>query len=241
MLRDRLPPVLAVAMLVVSSQLARSQELPSRQSIGINGTFASTSSHILIGLATERRTWTAGFEYGVTLWGNHAVRVDYEASVSPFFLERDPRFTSVYAIVDGVKIPMPYTPGRVTEPVSGASGEELVDGSLVPVYATYGTEESYAASVSPVGFRVNGFNSHRLQPTFSLDLGVVLSGRALPIDGASRFNYLFSFGPGFEFFYRNDHAVRIEYLYRHMSNANSAQENPGIDQGVIRLTLIRRH
>jgi hypothetical protein len=74
-----------------------------------------------------------------------------------------------------------------------------------------------------------------------MDLGVVLSGRDLPINDASKFNYLFSFGPGFEFFYRRNQAVRLEYLYRHMSNGNSAPANPGVDQGVIRLTLTRRH
>jgi hypothetical protein len=32
----------------------------------------------------------------------------------------------------------------------------------------------------------------------------------------------------------------VEYLYRHMSNANTAPENPGVDQLVFRVTLTRR-
>lgn len=220
---------------------ASAQDLPSRQSLGVNGTFAPSSSHILIGDATQRRTWTAGLEYALTLWGNQHARLDYEGSISPFLLERDPRYASVYAVINGVEVPAPFTPGRVTAPVSGASCCEIVGGQLVPVYATYGTEESYGVAVSPVGMRVNGFNSHKLQPTFSLDLGMVLSGRDLPVDNASKFNYLFSFGPGFEFFYQRNRAVRVEYLFRHMSNGNEAPQNPGVDQGVIRLTLTRRH
>jgi hypothetical protein len=219
---------------------ASAQDLPARQSFGITGTFAPTSGHYLIGDATERRTWTAGFEYGRTVFGNRSIRLDYEASVSPFFLERDPTMTGYYYVLDGVVVSIPMTPTRVITPISGAIGIPGTVPLPAPAYGEYGTEETYAATASPLGMRINGLNSHKVQPTFSGDLGFVLSTRDLPIDNSTKFNFLFSFGPGVELFYRPNAAVRVEYLYRHMSNANTGNNNPGVDQGVFRLTLTRR-
>ncbi len=77
-------------------------------------------------------------------------------------------------------------------------------------------------------------------PAFSLDLGFVVSARDLPIEDSSWFNFLFSFGPGLQFFTSPNVSLRVEYLYRHASNAGLGDQNPGVDQGVTRLTLSRR-
>jgi Lipid A 3-O-deacylase (PagL) len=213
------------------------QELSDRQSFSIDGTFAPDSSHIFIGVAQQRRTWTAGFEYARTIWAGQSARLDYEGSVSPFFQERDPTIVGAYATINGEITPIPVAIGRVIAPGSGLLGYIQQFSPPVPFYGIYSSEKTYAFSASPVGARINGFQSHRLQPTFSVDLGFVLSARDLPIDDSAKFNYLFSFGPGFEFFYRPSDSFRLEYLYRHMSNAGSGDLNPGVDQGVFRLTL----
>lgn len=111
-------------------------------------------------------------------------------------------------------------------------------GNTIPLYPIYGTTKTYAVAISPIGARLNAFTSHRLQPTFSTDLGLVISSRDLPIDGSANLNYLFSFGPGVAFIGPRRASIRLEYLYRHMSNANAGDTNPGVDQGVIGLTLI---
>jgi hypothetical protein len=212
------------------------QELSDRQSFSINGTFAPDSSHIFIGVAQQRRTWTAGFEYAHTIWAGQSARIDYEGSISPFFQERDPTIVNSYATVDGQTTYSPVPIERVTY-AGNSPIAYLPYNPPIPVYGIYSSEKTYAFSASPVGARINGFQSHRLQPTFSVDLGFVLSARDLPIDDSAKFNYLFSFGPGFEFFYRPSDSFRLEYLYRHMSNAGSGDLNPGVDQGVFRLTL----
>lgn len=143
-------------------------------------------------------------------------------------------------MLDGSPQPVPIPTGRVLATGTGPIGYVSVGGPQIPFYGTYSSEKSYAFAVSPLGARVNGFNSHRIQPTFSTDLGVVFSSRDLPIDNSAKFNYLVSFGPGIEFVYRPNESVRVEYLYRHMSNAGSGESNPGVDQGVFRLTLSRR-
>jgi len=212
---------------------AVSQELPARQSFGVSGSFAPDSSHILIGISEQRRTWTTGLEYGRTLWGNQSARLDYEGSITPFFQERDPTFIGS-SLTPGGPIFFPSPPTRVvfvsSQPGPGSG-----------VYNVYSTTKTYAFAVSPIGARINGFNSHKLQPTFSTDLGMVFSTRDLPIDDSSSFNFLFSFGPGLEYFLSPNNAIRLEYLYRHLSNANLGATNPGVDQGTFRLTLSHRH
>lgn len=213
------------------------QELSGRQSFGISSTFAPDSSHILIGDAEQRRVWTAGLEYSRRLWGNGSLRLDYEGSVAPFFQERDPTLVAEYAIINGNQVIAPASGLRVVyannDPVGGGGF-----GNTIPLYPIYGSTKTYAFAMSPIGARISGFSSHRLQPTFSTDLGMLFSSRNLPVDDSASFNYLFSFGPGVEIL-RGNGAIRLEYLYRHMSNANAGYNNPGVDSGVFRLTLSR--
>lgn len=217
------------------------QELPARQSYAISGTFSPDSSHMLIGQAEQRRTWTTSLEYGRTIWGNSVARIDYEGSITPFFQERDPTIVGAFTDVGGSETMVPIQEKRVIAVSHNPIGEVSIGGPPVPLYGIYSSEKTYAFSVSPIGARVNFYNSRHLQPTFSTDLGLVFSGRDLPVDDSARLNYLFSFGPGIEFFYKKNEAVRLEYLYRHMSNGGSGDLNPGVDQGVIRLTLSFRH
>lgn len=213
------------------------QELSGRQSFGISSSFAPDSSHILIGDAEQRRVWTAGLEYSRRLWGNGSLRLDYEGSVAPFFQERDPTLVAEYAIINGNRVTVPASGLRVVyannDPVGGGGF-----GNTIPLYPIYGSTKTYAFAISPIGARISGFSSHRLQPTFSTDLGMVFSSRDLPVDDSASVNFLFSFGPGVEIL-RGNGAIRLEYLYRHMSNANSGDNNPGVDSGVFRLTLSR--
>lgn len=220
------------------------QELAGRQGFGITSTFAPNSSHIFIGKAEKRRVWTAGLKYNRRLWGNDSLRLDYEGSVSPFFQERDPTIIDEYAIINGNII---YIRDGYFASTVSATGQRVVYanndpvgaggfGNTYPIYPIYGSTKTYAFAISPIGARVNGFSSRHLQPTFSTDLGMVFSSRDLPIDNSAGINYLFSFGPGVEIL-RGDSAIRLEYLYRHMSNASSGYNNPGVDSGVFRLTL----
>jgi hypothetical protein len=213
------------------------QELSGRQSFGISSSFAPDSSHILIGDAEQRRVWTAGLEYSRRLWGNGSLRLDYEGSLAPFFQERDPTLVAEYAIINGNRVTVPASGLRVVyannDPVGGGGF-----GNTIPLYPIYRSTKTYAFAISPIGARISGFSSHRLQPTFSTDLGMVFSSRDLPVDDSASVNFLFSFGPGVEIL-RGNGAIRLEYLYRHMSNANSGDNNPGVDSGVFRLTLSR--
>jgi opacity protein-like surface antigen len=62
------------------------------------------------------------------------------------------------------------------------------------------------------------------------------STRPIPVGGAGSFNYTFDVGAGVEFYRTRRQSIRAEYRYHHISNHNTAYENPGIDNGVLQLT-----
>jgi hypothetical protein len=230
---------LAVALGVAANLApAAGQEIGGRQSIGVQASLSPDSSHILIGHAERRQIWTLGFDYSHRLFAFHGVRLDYEASVSPLFLERDPTISGEMATLsNGVVDIIPSGIVRVVDVRANLGTMADPGGGVVPVYpVTRGTQESYAAAIAPLGFRMTGFSSHRLRPTASIDSGIVLSKRDLIVDQTSRLNFLFSFGPGIEFFPKPDTSIRLEYLFRHVSDANLSYNNPGMDAGVFRIT-----
>jgi hypothetical protein len=64
------------------------------------------------------------------------------------------------------------------------------------------------------------------------------STRPVPIDFAGSFNFVFDFGPGVEFYCSRTRSLRLEYRYHHISNHNSAPENPGIDNGLFQVSYV---
>ena len=89
---------------------------------------------------------------------------------------------------------------------------------------------------SPAGVRFNLVPRHRLQLTLSSFGGYMFSTQEVPIPDAGTFNYTFEFGGGLEFFSTHACSVRLEYQVQHFSNKKTADLNPGVDSGLIKLT-----
>jgi hypothetical protein len=213
-----------------------SQNFEGKQSLGITASYSPTSSHILIGRAQQRRTFTAGVEYTRRLWEGAGVRLDYSGEFSPFFRESDPTIVGTESTFTGYT---PMTPERTISVGHNAIGNEC-SATCDSIYPVYGRDETtYGAAIAPLGARAVFLAHRRLQPTFASNFGVILSTRDIPVDNTTLLNYQFSFGPGVQVFAARHAAVRLEYVYRHISNANLGTINPGIDQGVFRLTLSR--
>jgi hypothetical protein len=235
-------PLLCLAAASVPLSAQQPKDFGGTHSFGVFATYSPDSSHILIGDSGQRRTWTAGVAYTRRIHTGSAVRLDYEASLIPFFLESDPTVTATSFTSSGVVIVTQLTPERVIRVNHGPIGTILTaNGSFAPIYATFGRQNTYAAEVDPIGARITALPRNRLQPTFALNLGAILSTRDLPIDQSNSFNYVFDFGPGIQLFTSQHKSVRLEYLYRHISNAGQGAQNPGIDQGVFRLTVSCHH
>jgi hypothetical protein len=209
-------------------------------SFGVSTTYSPDSSHIFIGLAEDRRTWTAGVEYTHLLSYGDKLRWDYEGSIIPVYAESDPTAIGMTTTVAGSTYVMSQAPQRVTfvnrNPVGVATA---ASGPSSPIYPLYSRETTYGAALAPLGVRMSAFPGKRLRPSFAVDLGFVVSSQDIPVNLSDQFNYMFSFGPGVELYTNQFSSLRLEYIYRHISNAHEGVVNPGVDQGVVRLTLSR--
>ncbi len=224
------------------SQLAFGQEILAfggKQSLGLTAGYSPTSSHILVGTAEGRRTFTAGVEYTRRMWEDKGLRFDYSVVFSPFFRESDPTQVATETIVNGVATVTPVTPFRVL------FDKPVVIDYICPecIFPVLGKDEkTYAVAFAPIGTRAVFLSRWRIQPTFAANGGFVISSRDLPVDDTSQLNFQITFGPGTQVFASRTTAVRLEYVYSHISNAYlgvSAFNDPGIDQRVFRLTISR--
>ncbi len=98
--------------------------------------------------------------------------------------------------------------------------------------------------MSPLGAKLNLLPGRRLQPVFTLLGGSMFSTRPIPISQAGSFNFTLEVGAGIELFHSaidapsrfGQRSLRVEYRYHHLSNGFTAQENPGIDSGLLQVT-----
>jgi hypothetical protein len=211
-----------------------------RQSYGFSWSYSPDSSHILIGLAQQRSTWTLGFEYTHRVTSGKKFRLDYEGSFLPVYEETDPTVIGTVTTLGKNTIFTSEPPVRVVTVDHGPIGTATIvgiGGTTAPIFGIFSRESTYAVALAPIGARVSAFPRSHIQPSFSIDTGFVVSSRDLPVDKADQFNYMFSFGPGVQVYAGARTSVRLEYIYRHISNAHMGFQNPGVDQGVIRVTL----
>jgi len=209
------------------------------RSFGITSSYSPDSSRILIGEAEQRRIWAGGAEYTHRMHQSQRVRWDYEGSFLPLYKESDPTLGgNFYTLPNGQTVVTRQVPVRLTTVPRGPVSSEPTGNTSVPLYALLGRQNTNGVEFSPLGARISALPRRRVQPSFALDLGFVATAHQIPVDNTDNFNFMFSFGPGVQFFARRS-SLRLEYIYRHISNAGLGYENPGIDQGVVRLTLSR--
>jgi hypothetical protein len=94
-------------------------------------------------------------------------------------------------------------------------------------------EAIYGAGMAPVGMQINFRRQHPLQPFGNISGGILYFARNVPVPGSSNFNFTFDFGAGAQYFYRPKRALTAGYMFHHLSNAETAPRNPGIDNNII--------
>jgi hypothetical protein len=94
-------------------------------------------------------------------------------------------------------------------------------------------EAIYGAGIAPVGMQLNFRRQHPLQPFGNISGGILYFTRNVPVPGSSNFNFTFDFGAGAQYFYRPKRALTAGYLFHHLSNAETAAHNPGIDNNIV--------
>jgi hypothetical protein len=202
--------------------------------------YSHDSSHILLGIAENRRLLNFGAVYNRRLFRTHAVAMEYSLDLLPIALESDP--VDHYTVtITGQGQPSTFSE---TAPTIGAchsnsgSGTEVVNGKTLTY--TFSNQCSrrwtIGEGMSPVGFQWNFMPRRKLQPFLIGHGGYMYSTQPIPVEGAGSFIFTFDFGVGLELFRSRSKSIRADYRYHHISNHDTAYANPGIDNGVFQVT-----
>lgn len=112
---------------------------------------------------------------------------------------------------------------RLNYPINGINGPEdsRIGIGFIPINILLPVAES--KPVNPFAFFSAG--------------GIFLNEKLPLVDGAS-INYLLNLGAGIELPLFSDADVQIGYSIQHMSNANTGEQNPGIDSHMFFISII---
>jgi hypothetical protein len=195
-----------------------------------------------MGNAEQRKLLDFGAVYNRKLLLNHIVEWQYSGEILPVALESDP----LSEIVDNQLTPTvsvtTFYQGSspiICAPTTLAYSYTLQNGTVYSGTITttcHGRRWTIGESFSPVGFQWNFLPSNKVQPFFVGHGGYIYSTQPIPNLEDGSFNFTFDLGAGIEFYRSKTRSVRAEYRYHHISNHNTAQQNPGIDNGLFQLT-----
>ncbi len=214
------------------------------QTFGVFFAYSNDSSHILLGYAENRKLLNIGATYGRRIWAGKVVNWQYHGEIMPVALESDPVDVQLFTVT--LSNGKSYQTTQETEPLT-----HCMPGTSIPFPpttlngVTYTWSETTTCSrrwtigegMMPVGFQWNFIPHHRIQPFLIGHGGYMYSSHAIPVQDAGHFNFAFDFGAGVEIFRNSKRSLRLDYRYHHISNHNTAYENPGIDNGLAEITL----
>jgi hypothetical protein len=210
------------------------------------GAYSNDSSHILLGVAESRKLLDFGAGYSRRLFANHIVNWQYSFEILPVALDSDPvqvtnatgtvvfnngKPTETFTNVSSIPTVGSCTPSAYSETFVLSDGTETVD-----LVSTCARRWVIGEAISPIGFQWNFMPRHKLQPIVTGHGGYMYSTQPIPIPSAGSFNFTFDVDAGFELFQSKRRSIRAEYRYHHISNHNTADTNPGIDNGVFQVT-----
>jgi hypothetical protein len=102
-----------------------------------------------------------------------------------------------------------------------------------------GSKPVYGAGISPFGFKLRIGSSPRIRFFGASSVGGLWFTRNVPVPDARRFNFTFEYGGGIEAGGARQRTITIGYKFHHLSNANSAAFNPGLDSDVLYIGVSR--
>jgi Lipid A 3-O-deacylase (PagL) len=208
---------------------------------GVFAAYSNDSSHILLGVAENRKLLNLGVSYNRRLYVNRIVNWQYSGELMPIAFESDPvqTTTSTYTYNN----PTLVLTETVTDPTLAACHDSSGSGSIPnggPTYvyvATCGRRLTVGNALSPVGFQWDFLTRKKIQPFFVGHGGYMYTTTKIPVAGAGSFNFTFDLGLGIEFYRSHTRSLRAEYRFHHISNAYTAIMNPGIDSGLFQVAF----
>ena len=214
--------------------------------------YSNDSSHMILGVSEKRRFFAAGVDYSRRLGGRSIFSWRYQIEMIPLVLLRNPKLTTTVTntpIGDPTAGNFPAgtmqysslqqtrcssSSGSGTYYQLGENGQEIPVGTFT--YSSVCSNPwTYGFGLSPLGQRVNFLPHRGVQPYAVANAGFVAFANAVPLDSATRFNFSFEFGGGVQWYVRPGRAWSLDYRDHHISNAGRGFDNPGVDNGTLRL------
>jgi len=146
------------------------------------------------------------------------------------FFELNGQYT--VTILAGRKVAVKWVAEVVPVALLNEPGEYYLGTNHQPLSFRAGAT-TYAAGVTPLGMQVNFRNGHRWQPFFDAHGGMLYFTRQEPVPDSSQFNFTFNFGAGMQLFAGARSSLLVGYKYHHISNNNTAPQNPGVDSNEV--------
>jgi hypothetical protein len=216
-----------------------------RSALSIFAEYSNTSSHIILGVAENRRLIALGGTYSRRLLRTRYMDWHYDLDVRPLTLFQEP--TQNINVVFASSSPT-YAPQNFSGPVQRSCASSVINVPVTPPSPPFpgfpaytsttvcGTRWTYAGGVSPLGQRLNFAPRHRLQPFVLGNAGFMAGTHDFPSANSASFNFTFEFGGGVEFFQSQRRSWAVDYRIHHLSNAYRGETNPGIDNQIVKLT-----
>jgi len=210
--------------------------------------YSNDSSHIILGATPNRKIGGIGFQYQRRLIQHRYINAYYQAEIRPGMIESDPTLSNKTIETSPVQTTFTSGPTPVVEcraidtdfryVFQEPTGSTTFAGHIMQ---TCGRRTVALQGFAPAGIRLNLPPRHRIQVTTSSSAGYIFSTQPVPVPGAGSFNFAFDFGAGLEYYLTLKRSVRLEYLVQHYSNKYTADQNPGVDSGFVRLAYAFGH
>jgi hypothetical protein len=213
-----------------------------QNTLGVFAAYSPRVNGIPDGNLAYRELLNLGISYNRRLSLGRIVNWQYSAELMPVALESDP----IYRSLDIQTTPIPGTVLDLSNPATTCAPfsepYSIVDPATNVTYS--GTVAAYCqgrrwtigTAFSPVGMQWNFRPLRKTQPFVVLHGGYMYSTQPVPLFDAGSFNFTFDIGGGIEVFRSRSRSIRAEYRFHHLSNAGTAQENPGVESGLFQLT-----
>jgi opacity protein-like surface antigen len=237
--------LLLLLSLIASNSTVFAQTQPEnpyysrRNTYGLFVAYSNDSSHILLGDVEQRKLFNVGASYSRRLFQNRIVNWQYNAEILPVALESDPLDRRVEVMTSPLSATFTnsYQPYGACHNDSGSFTETVQGTTYSYTYTDMCSRQwTIGEGMSPVGFQWNFLPRHKLQPVLIGHGGYMYSTQPIPVEGAGNFNFTFDLGVGLELYRSKTRSIRAEYRYHHISNHDTAAENPGIDNGLFQVT-----
>jgi opacity protein-like surface antigen len=242
---------LLIFISILTAPAATSQTSPEipyygrTNSFGVLVAYSGDSSHILLGEAEQRKLLEIGVSYSRKLIQSRVVNWQYSGELLPVVLEGDPLTsfvnvqTSPTMVTSSGNLPYPIVTCTLVTDYSYTFNGITYSGTQTDF--CHGRRWTMGEGMSPVGMQWNFLPHRTVQPLFIGHGGYMYSTEAIPIETSGSFNFTFDVGVGLEWYRSPSRSIRAEYRYHHISNHNTAYQNPGIDSGLFQVSYVFGH